>query len=145
MRRIISVIALAALAGACGSDDSAPSLSDTLTESTWVTSAEAYHVYLDDGTYNVSFNRATAEGVDQAEGQDENTPDPELLEWGTWTLESDVLTLVPDAQSPSCADIIGVYQLDVIDDGTRIDVTVQDDTCEGRSSDVSMGLTQAEP
>jgi hypothetical protein len=145
MRGIISVIALAALAGACGSNDSAPSLSDTLTESTWVTSAEAYQVYLDDGTYNVSFNRATAEGVDQAEGQDENTADPELLEWGTWTVESDVLTLVPDAQSPSCADIIGVYQLDVTDDGTRIDVTVQDDTCNGRSSDVSMGLTQAEP
>ena len=67
----------------------------------------------------------------------------ELLEWGTWTLESDVLTLVPDAQSPTCADVIGVYQLDVTDDGTRIDVTVQDDTCDGRSSDVSMGLTQA--
>ena len=133
MRRILAACTVVALFG-CGSGDSAPSLSGTLTGSTWATSGGKFQVYRDDGTYGVGSTRDSARG-DVAEAD---------TEWGTWSVESNVLTLQPDPSSPFCADVTGVYDIEVTDDGAGLDVAVQDDTCELRSRDMARGLNQVD-
>lgn len=135
MRRLLTALAVFALVGACGSDDSEPSLSDTLTGSTWLTQDPAYYqTYHDDGTYAVDSTTARAEG-------DVSAAD---IEWGTWTLDENVLSLTPDAASAYCAGVTGTYLLEVADDGDRIDVSVQDDTCNVRSVGFPPAVTRVE-
>jgi hypothetical protein len=123
MRRILTALAVVALLGACGSDASEPSLSETLIESAWLTQENFHQTYHDDGTYAVDRTTARAEG-------DVSAAD---LEWGTWTLDGNVLSLTPNAESAYCAGISATYLLEVTDDGNRIEVSIQDDTCYQRS------------
>jgi hypothetical protein len=134
MRRFLTSLVVVALVGACGSDDSEPSLSDTLTGSTWLTQDKYYQTYHDDGTYAVDTTTARAEG-------DVSAAD---TEWGTWTLDENVLSVTPDAASAYCAGITGTYLLEVADDGNRIDVSMQDDTCNVRTVGFPPALTRAE-
>ena len=135
MHRILAALAVVALLGACGSDDSEPSLSDTLTESTWLTQDPYYQTYHDDGTYAVDSTTARAEG-------DVSAAD---IEWGTWTLDENVLSLTADAESPYCTGLSGTYLLEVGDDGNRIEVTLEDDDCEVRSIGFPPAVTRVEP
>lgn len=64
------------------------------------------------------------------------------LEWGTWSTDGSILTLNPDAATDACADEVGTYEIDVIDDGNGIEVTVLDDDCGLRAVDFGTGLTR---
>jgi hypothetical protein len=134
MRRMLTALAVVALLGACGSDDSEASLSDTLTGSTWLTQDDYYQTYHDDGTYAVDSTMARAEG-------DVSAAD---LEWGTWTLDENVLSLTPDAESTYCTGLSATYLLEVTDGGNRIEVSIQDDDCSVRSAGFPPALTRAE-
>lgn len=119
MRRILTTLGVVALLGACGSGDS---LSDTLTGSAWTTHEGYYQIYRDDGTYAVANTLAGARG-------EEASPD---IEWGTWSLDEDVIALVPEDDSEYCAGVTGTYRLAVSDDEQQIDVAVESDECDAR-------------
>ena len=125
----VLVLAVALLAG-CGSDESEPDLADTLTGATWITEGDKYIVFRDAGDYGV--------------GTVEVSSDVSLAdrEWGTWSVDGNVLTKVPDAGSPVCAEVTSSYTIEVVDDGERLETTVQDDECEPRHEDFSRGLTR---
>jgi hypothetical protein len=111
-------------------DESEPTLSDSLTGAVWVTTGDKFVVFLDDGTYGVGTS-AVLDDVTTAD-----------IEWGTWSVDGSVLTKVPDAASTFCAEVTGTYTIDVVDDGHRLDATVQEDPCLWRSSEFSQGLNR---
>jgi hypothetical protein len=117
------------LLGGCGSGDSETSLSDSITDATWLSAGNKLVVFEDDGAF----------GVGRSPFNDVSAAD---TEWGTWSVEASVLSMTPDAESPKCAEVTGTYSIDVVDDGNRIDATVQDDPCSGRRADFSEGLTR---
>jgi hypothetical protein len=131
---MLTALAVVALLGACGSDDSEPSLSDTLTGSTWLTQDDYYQTYHDDGTYAVDTTMAGAEG-------DVSAAD---TEWGTWTLDENVLSLTADAESAYCAGVTGTYLLEVTEDGNRIEVSLESDDCSARRVGFPPAVTRAE-
>ena len=124
MRRVfISSVVLALLAG-CGT-----SLSDSMSEGTWASYGGMLLAFHGDGTYSVGVT--APEDVSEASA-----------EWGTWSLEGDSLTLIPDAESPFCAEVAGSYTVELIDDGTRLEAAVEDDECSARREDFVLGLTR---
>ena len=125
----VVVLALLGALGACGSDESEPSLSETLTETTWVSGGGKFIEFRDDGAYGVSTEEF--EGVSESD-----------REWGTWSVDGNVLSMTPDLESPFCAEVTGTYTMAVLDSGDRLDATVQDDPCEPRQEDFSLGLTR---
>jgi hypothetical protein len=129
MRRTCALIVALLLLGGCGSDESEPSLSESLTDTTWVSESDKIKEYRDDGTYGVS----TSEFDDVSEAN---------REWGTWSLDGNMLTVSPDTESPFCAEVTATYLVELVDDGNRLDVSVQDDPCEPRREDFSLGLTR---
>ena len=131
MRKVVVVIiVILAGLGACGSDDSEPSLSESITASSWMTRGGKIIEFREDGTFGVS----TTEFDDVSSAN---------REWGTWTLEGSVLTFNPDADSPYCAEEAGSYTISIVNDGTSVEATVEEDSCGGpRQSDFSAGLTR---
>ena len=86
--------------------------------------------FRDDGTFGVSTKRF----VDVSSAN---------REWGTWSIEGSVLTFNPDAESPYCAESPGSYSIAIVDNGDRVDATVESDSCGNpRQSDFSAGLTR---
>lgn len=126
---IISIVVLTALGG-CGSDESEPSLSESITETSWKSVAGKIIEFRDDGTFGVS----VVAFVDVSSAD---------REWGTWEIEGSVLTMNPDADSPYCAEEPGSYTIAIVDDGNRLDAAVEEDSCGGpRQADFSPGLTR---
>lgn len=122
MRSLTVLIVALALVGGCGTTER--SLSDSIVGN-WVTDRYNTHAeFRDDGTY------------------DKGTGVPNRLEWGTWSTDGNTLTLNPDAATDACADRVGTYEIDVIDDGNRMEVTVLDDDCGLRAMDFGSGLTR---
>lgn len=117
-----SVLMLVVLGG-CGT-----SLSDSLV-GTWTTDLNVIHVeFRDDGTYQATLRRGGTK----------------MVESGSWSVEGSVLTLTPTSASPYCAGTVARYEVQVIDDGNRLDTTVQDDPCQVRLDDLGSGLTRFE-
>ena len=130
MRTITALVAALVLIGGCGSDE--PSLSETI-EGVWVTELFGkYEVFLDDGTYGVGNTISSATPVD---GEAE-------LDSGTWSVDGDILTRTTDASS-LCAPWVGTYEVEVLDDGDRLEITVLEDECELRREDFGSGLTRS--
>ena len=115
MRRVYAFLMALALVGGCGGGDS--TLEDSIV-GTWKTPAHVWVEYRDDGSYDVGHSRSQAD-----------------LEWGSWSVDGDVLTQLTDADSNACAGVPGVYLIEMSDDGDRFVATVQDDTCNARIED----------
>jgi hypothetical protein len=125
MRRIAAVIAgsvtLLVVLGGCGTP-----LSDSLV-GTWQTDLNGVYVdFRTDGTYQVTPTRYG--GV--------------RLESGTWSVEGSTLTQTPVSDSEYCADIVATYEVEVVDDGDRLEATAVDDSCPDRLRDFGSGLTR---
>jgi hypothetical protein len=130
MRKILIImVGLVVALGACGSDDSAPSISESITETSWETDQGKLIIFQEDGMYGAG--AATFTDVTSAD-----------REWGTWTVDGSVLTMMPDADSPNCGEVPGTYTVALVDDGNSLDVTVEDDDCGPRRADFSSGLTR---
>lgn len=131
MRKVlIAIIVVLAGLGACGSDESETSLSESITETSWLTVGGKTIEFRDDGTFGVS----VVPFVDVSSAD---------REWGTWSIEGSVLTMTPDADSPYCAEEPGSYTIAIENDGNRLDATVEEDSCGGpRQEDFSQGLTR---
>jgi len=126
MRSLAVLTVALALVGGCGTTERSPS--DSIVGN-WVTDRYATHAeFRDDGTYGKGYAVPNPSEAD--------------LEWGTWSTDGKVLTLNPDAATDACADKVGTYEIDVIDDGNRIEVTVLDDDCGLRAMDFGSGLTR---
>ena len=131
MRRIAALIAALALVGGCGTTES--SLSDSMVGH-WVTDLHGIHiVFLDDGSYGKGHSPAQASPKDVSFAE---------LEWGTWSTDGNILTITPDTTSAYCGKIVATYEIEVLDDGNRLEVTVLDDDCTKRPEDFGSGLTR---
>lgn len=117
MRFTVVLVAAVVLLGGCGTDEPEPGLSESIT-GTWVSEKDLYVTFNDDGTYDVGTEVGAAD-----------------REFGTWSVEGDVLTKVTDEDSRYCAGIVGVYETEVLDDGERLESTVVDDECAERVDD----------
>lgn len=135
--RLVGVAALLVLGlviGAvlvAGGRFSGPSLSDSITGH-WKLDPVYYIDFGDDGSYLVSVSR---EGTGR-------------LEWGTWSVEGSTLTQTPASDSRYCAGFVGTYEIRVVDEGNRLESTVQGDACPQRLAGFGSGLTRlpdAEP
>ncbi len=142
MRRTMALIAAVVLVGGCGSNES--SLSDTI-EGVWVTDlAGIFEVFHDDGSYGVGHSLELAAPDGAVRGVDGVLRSTAELEFGPWSTEGTILTMNPDAASAYCAGIVGTYEIDVLDDGNRLEVTVLDDKCSARAVDFGSGLTRSD-
>jgi hypothetical protein len=122
MRRLLILLLLFALG--CGGSDGA--LEDAIIGA-WQTGVYGNTVeFRDDGSYDV-LEQSTAEE----------------LEWGTWSTEDEVLTMVPAEEAPYCPGLTGSYTIEILEDGDLLDPTVEDDTCSGRSTDFGSELRRA--
>ena len=132
MQRLAALVAAVILVGGCGTSDS--SLSNALEEGVWVTNQwSAYIEFMDDGSYGVGKSPESAAPDDGTNAE---------LEWGTWSTDGDTLSFTTDPTSSTCADMVGTYAVDVVDDGDTLDVTVLDDECATRRVDFGSGLTR---
>jgi hypothetical protein len=122
MRRVVAfLVALALLAG-CGA-----SLSDSITDSVWKAGDGRLIDFRSDGTYSVGFT--VPEEVADADS-----------EWGTWSLDGDVLTMTPNAESSYCPEITGIYTVAIGETG-ELEATPVEDKCAARASQFPFGLT----
>jgi hypothetical protein len=112
MRLLARLVVAIVLIGGCGTDESEPELSEAII-GTWVSERGLSVTFNDDGTYNV--------GTD--------------TEFGTWSVDGDVLTKVTDEDSRYCPGVVGTYETEVLDDGERLESTVVDDECPHRQAD----------
>jgi hypothetical protein len=131
MRRTAALIVVLVLVGGCGTSES--SLSDTI-EGVWVTNLYGiYEVFLDDGTYGVGHS------LEQATPTDGTAE----LNVGTWSVDGNVLTRTADASASYCAGMVATYEVEVLDDGNRLDIVVLEDDCAGPGrADFGSGLTR---
>jgi hypothetical protein len=123
MRRMLFLMVMLALLGGCGSDGTDDALAESMT-GTWE-SKYGYVEFRDDGTYAAGNEVASAD-----------------LEWGTWSTEGDVLTMVPAEDSRYCAGRTGIYIIEFFEDGNRLEATVEDDACLTRLSVWSLGQSR---
>jgi hypothetical protein len=123
---MLILLVLAALLGGCGGSDGG--LADAMIGA-WQTGVYGNTVeFRDDGTYDVV----------------EAFTDPlRELEWGTWSTEDDVLTMVPAEDAPYCPGLSGSYTIEILEDGDLLDPTVEDDTCSGRRTDFGSELRRS--
>jgi len=129
MRRIAVLITALVLLGGCGT--TGPSLADSIVGN-WVTDLDGMYVVIqDDGTYGVGHSLELAAPSDASTAE---------LDWGTWSTDGNVLTQTGDGGA--CTGIVGTYEIDVPDDGNRLEVTVLDDACPSRRVDFGSGLTR---
>lgn len=124
---LLVVVALLAIVS-CGSGEA--SLEDQLV-GTWVSKADVYVVFHEDGTHGVGHSPELASGTDVA---------PPEIEFGTWTVEGSTLTFDNDPKSEVCSGVVGVYEIEITDD--RMLVTLVNDGCEVRAEDLGGGLTR---
>lgn len=130
MRKVlIAIIVVLAGLGACGSDESETSLSESITETSWKSADGNIIEFRDDGTFGIS----TVAFVDVSSAN---------REWGTWDIEGSVLTMTPDADSRYAAEIPGSYTIAIADDGNMLEFTVEEDNWAPRQEDLSQGLTR---
>lgn len=123
VRTRFSVVVLSVLVGVlagCGQ-----SLHDQLV-GTWEGHSGYYKTFNEDGTYGVGGSPAVASGEHDADIVSQ-------LEWGTWTVEDGILTITPDADSFSCRRYVGMYEIEVTDDGQQMLSTLVEDDCGPRS------------
>ena len=125
MRRIVGIgagsVLMLVVLGGCGT-----SLSDSLV-GMWKTDLNGIYVeFRDDGTYQATVSSG---GTGRVES-------------GSWSVEGSVLTQTPTSDSPYCAGTVATYEVQVIDDGDRLETTVQDDPCQERLDDFGSGLTR---
>ena len=124
MRRMLILLLLFALLGGCGGSDG--TLADAITGA-WQTGVYSNTVeFRDDGSYAAGNEVASAD-----------------LEWGTWSTEDEVLTMVPAEDSLYCALLSGSYTIEILEDGDLLDPTVEDDTCSGRRTDFGSELRRS--
>ena len=117
MRHAPVLMAVAVLLGGCGSDDSSTGLSESIV-GTWLSEGGKYITFSADGDYDVGTGAGAAD-----------------VEFGTWSVDGDVLTKVTDPESTYCAGSVGIYESEILDDGERLESTVVDDDCTGRVRD----------
>ncbi len=129
----VALLLLAALTvGGCGSGE-ADSPSELLV-GTWVTDLwSAIEVFNEDGTYGVGHT------VDLASGDDVSQAE---LGFGTWSIDGNILTRSGDPEAPYCAGIVGTYEIEFLDDGDRVAVTVVSDDCPTQRRDFGSGLSR---
>ncbi len=133
MRSITALTVAALLVVACGSGDS--SSTDELVGN-WVTErGRVYVVFTDAGTYGKGHSLELA-----APGSDSWAS----LEWGTWSISGDILTLSPDPESQYCGELVARYEIGFLDGGDRLEVTILEDDCSKRNSDFGGGLTRTQ-
>jgi len=136
--RLVGVAALLVLglaigtAFVAGGQGRGLSLSESIL-GTWVTAGDGYIEFRDDGSYDVGYIRSTGG-----------------IEWGTWSIDEKVLSMVPAVDSVFCAGTGGAYEIALVDDGNRLVTTLLDDECRSRREDFGseLGLTRhrdAEP
>ncbi len=131
MRGIAALTVAALLVVACGNGDT--SSADQLVGD-WVTDLGGIHaVFTETGTYGKGHTLELATPRSDATAE---------LEWGTWSMSADILTLSPDSESQFCRESIGRYEIGFLDGGDRLDVTVIEDDCSPRNSDFGGGLTR---
>ncbi len=124
MRRMLILLVLFALLGGCGGSDG--TLADAITGA-WQTGVYSNTVeFRDDGSYDVVEKNTARE-----------------LEWGTWSTEDEVLTMVPAEDAPYCPGLSGSYTIEILEGGDLLDPTVEDDTCSGRRTDFGSELRRA--
>lgn len=116
---LLLLITILVLLGGCGTGASEPE-SDPAESiiGTWTSQGGKYVTFRDDGTYDVGTEPANAS-----------------TEFGTWSMEGDVLTKVTDPEASSCAGITATYEVELLDDGTQLESTVVDDECGVRVAD----------
>ena len=117
MRHALVLMAVAVLVAGCGSDDPDPGLSESII-GVWLSETGKYITFSSDGSHEVGTEAGTA-----------NT------EFGTWSVEGEILTKVTDPESVFCEGIIGIYESEVLDDGERLESTVVEDECSVRVDD----------
>jgi hypothetical protein len=129
----VVLLLLAALTvGGCGSGE-ADSPSELLV-GTWVTDLwGAIEVFNEDGTYGVGHT------VDLASGDDVSQAE---LGFGTWSIDGSILTRSSDPESPYCGGMEGTYEIEFLDDGDRVAVTVVSDDCPTQRKDFGSGLSR---
>jgi hypothetical protein len=128
-----TAILLGAMISAClvGCSDSASAIEDELV-GVWYSKLYIYVAFDADGTYGKGHS------AEQAQGQSQNP----VMDWGTWSVEDDVLTLITADGSEYCGDTTATYRVAIADDGSEVRVTLLDDPCGIRSSDLTNGLTR---
>lgn len=114
---VLLITALVIVAGGCGSEEAEPGLSESIS-GTWVSLKGLLVTFNDDGTYDVGTEVGAAD-----------------REFGTWSVDGNILTKVTDEDSRYCAGIVGKYETEVVDDGERLESTVVDDECPKRVAD----------
>ena len=110
---LLLLLAILVLLGGCetGESESESDLAESIV-GTWTSEKGKYVTFRDDGTYDVGDEPANAS-----------------TEFGTWSMEGDVLTKVTDPEASNCAGITATYEVELLDDGTHIEPTVVDDEC----------------
>lgn len=58
-----------------------------------------------------------------------------------WQVMAGIGKVESDPKSEACTSV-GIYELDVPDDGNRLEVTVLEDPCDARRDDFGSGLTR---
>lgn len=137
------VLTLALVAAACGDDDDAgttttAAATDTSEETTserlygvWITTGEfVYMSFNEDGSYEVAYEVARF-GTDP-------------LEFGTFTVDGDVLTFSGDPNSPHCWVSTGTYKA-TFPSETELDLRLIQDRCAERRSDLTSGPLVRKP
>ncbi len=129
----VALLLLAALTVAgCGSGGADPP--SELLVGTWETELwGVIEVFNEDGTYGVGHT------VDLASGDDVSQAE---LAFGTWSIDGNVLTRSADPGSPYCAGMEGTYEIEFLDDGDRVAVTVVSDDCPTQRQDFGSGLSR---
>ena len=115
MRRMSWFAVLILMVAACGES---ASLSDSITDTVWEASDGRLIDFRTDGTY--SAGSTVPDDVADAD-----------TEWGTWSLDGDVLTMTP-SESEFCTTP-GSYTVAIGESG-ELDVTLVEDECEGRAN-----------
>jgi hypothetical protein len=129
----VALLLLAALTiGGCGSGE-ADSPSELLV-GTWETDLYGMvEVFNEDGTYSVGHT------VDLASGDDVSQAE---MGFGTWSIDGNVLTRSADPESPYCTGLVGTYEIEFLDDGDRVAVTVVSDDCPTQRRDFGSGISR---
>ena len=125
------LLLLAALTvGGCGSEEVNP-LFDQLV-GIWETDRYGMvEVFNEDGTYGVGNTVELASGDDVTQAE---------MAFGVWSVDGTVLTRSADPESPYCAGQVGTYEIEFLDDGNHVAVTVVNDDCPGQRLDFGSGL-----
>lgn len=127
----VAIMTLVAVAG-CGSGETdSPS---ELLVGTWETDlGGTIEVFNEDGTYSVGHT------VDLASGDDVSQAE---LNFGTWSIDGNVLTRSSDPEAPYCQGMVGTYEIEFLDDGDRVAVTAVSDDCDHGRGDFASGLSR---